>query len=137
MYSFSNSIHPMCLLVTVDRIHDDVKENLPPRLAPNTPPYIFYPPIRPPPLLLLLLLLLCSLSGWRRKAVPDVVTTFFFPGQSDIKTLLLWRGQERGGCVALHRLGGLFIEMEEEGRKNKYTTASKHLLCLPGCDVSK
>lgn len=61
---------------------------------------------------------------------------FFFSVQSDIKTLLLWRG-EGGGCVALHRLGSLFIEMEEEGRKNKYTTASKHLSCLPGCDVSK
>lgn len=46
--------------------------------------------------------------------------------QPCIKSLLFGGG----GCVALHRLGSLFIEMEEEGWKNKYTTTSKHLLCL-------
>lgn len=60
---------------------------------------------------------------------------FFFSVQSGIKTLLFRRGG--GGRFALHRLGSLFIEMEQEGRKNKYTTAFKHLLCLPRRDERK
>lgn len=83
-----------------------------PSTAPNTSPHIFF--LSPHP---------HSLSGWRRKAVPDVE---IFSVQPCIKTWLFGGG----GRVALHRLGSLFIEMEEEGRKNKYTTTFKHLLCL-------
>lgn len=71
-----------------------------PFTQPNTPPHAT------------VCLAVCC---WRRKAVPDV--DFFFPVQH--KDLAVWRG---GSWVALHRLGSLFIEMEEEGWKNKYTT---------------
>ena len=59
---------------------------------------------------------------------------FFFPPSSVWYKDLAVR---KGGGFALHRLGSLFIEMEQEGRKNKYTTAFKHLLCLPGRDERK
>lgn len=51
-------------------------------------------------------------------------------GRSGIKTPLFEMG-------ALHSLENLFIEMEEEGRKNKHTTASIHLLSVRECDASR
>lgn len=87
-------------------------------LRSQTPtlPHIFF--LAPPPLAVCLAGEGKQYQMWR--------LFFFFSVQSGIKTSLFGAG----GCVALHRLGSLFIEMEEEGRKNKYTAASKHLLCL-------
>lgn len=75
------------------------------------------------------------------KAVPDVERFFFFSlflffSSVWYKDLAVQKGGG-GGRFALHRLGSLFIEMEQEGRKNKYTTAFKHLLCLPRRDERK
>lgn len=51
-------------------------------------------------------------------------------GRSGIKTPLFEMG-------ALHSLENLFIETEEEGRKNKHTAASIHLSSVCECDASR
>lgn len=50
----------------------------------------------------------------------------FFFGADGYKDLAVVRRGGEGGCVALHRLGSLFIEVEEEGWRNKYKRLPPH-----------